>query len=112
MRLQSMLLHPSTAVTLLLVGVAVVAGSAGVSLSSGNGEWFQRSGSLFVLFSVLVEIQQTAIKQPEGSSFVSINGAPAAIRQPIAAMSKWLHRFAWGGIVTGTVIWGYGDLLF
>ena len=107
-----MLLHPSLAVALLLAGVAVVAGSAGISLTSGDGEWFQRSGSLFVLFSVLVEIQQTILKQPRASSDVFINNAPAAINNPISAVSKWLHRFAWGGIVIGTVIWGYGDLLF
>jgi len=112
MRQQSILLHPAIAVALLLAGVAVVVGSAFVSLTSGVGEWFQRSGSLFVLFSVLLEIQQTAIKQPEASGGVTINGKPVAIRQPISAMSKWLHRFTWGGIVTGTIIWGYGDLLF
>ena len=112
MRRQSILFHPATAVALLLAGVAVVIGSGFFSLISGVGEWFQRSGSLFVLFSVLVEIQQTAIKQPEASSGVTISGAPVAIRQPISALSKWLHRLAWGGIVTGTIIWGYGDLLF
>ena len=107
-----MLLHPFMAVALLLAGVAVAVASACLSLMTGEGEWFQRSGSLFVLFSVLVEIQQSAIKQPEGSSFVFISDVPAAIRQPISAVSKWLHRFAWGGIVIGTTIWGYGDLLF
>ena len=32
--------------------------------------------------------------------------------QHIPTVRKWLHRIAWGGIVIGTLIWGYGDLFF
>ena len=112
MELPSLLLKLSSGVALVAGGFATVAGSLVYSLASGDGEWFQRSGSLLVLFSVLVEIRQTAIEQPKKAKSVSIEGAAAATRGPISVANKQLHRIAWGGIVIGTVIWGYGDLLF
>ncbi|MDE2915045.1 MAG: hypothetical protein OXL68_19260 [Paracoccaceae bacterium] len=95
----------------MLIGFAALAGSAHVSLTTGEGEWFQRSGSLLVLFSAIVEIQQTAKKQPKEAG-VTINGSPITVRDPVPTMSKLLHALAWGGIVTGTAVWGYGDLMF
>ena len=107
-----LLLNPSLGIVLFLVGLSTLAGSFYLSLASGDGEWFQRSGSLFVLFSALVEIQQSSIKQPTEGGEVTINDTPVMIRKLIPSMSKWLHRIAWGGIVIGTLIWGYGDLVF
>lgn len=112
MELSSLLSKPSLGIALLLAGLAAVAGSLYLSLASGDGAWFQRSGSLFLLFSALVEIQQSSIKQPKESGGVTINDTSVMIRNPIPNVSKWLHRFAWSGIVIGTCIWGYGDLLF
>ena len=51
MDLSSLLSKPSLGIALLLAGLAALAGSLYLSLASGDGEWFQRSGSLFVLFS-------------------------------------------------------------
>ena len=110
-RLPFVLLNPVLGAALLLAGLAAVAGSAYASHASGNGEWFQRSGSVFVLFSVLVEIQQTVTNQPRETNS-TINNTPFMIREPVSEVSKWLHRIAWAGIVTGTGIWGYGDLVF
>ena len=56
-RLPSVLLNPALSAALLLAGLAAVVGSAYASYASGNGEWFQRSGSVFVLVSVIVEIR-------------------------------------------------------
>ena len=89
----------------MAAGLATVAGSLVYSLASGEGEWFQRSGSLLVLFSVLLEVRQTAIEQPKKSKSVSIEGTAAATRGPISVGNKRLHWTAWGGIVIGTVIW-------
>ena len=111
-RLPAVLLNPALGAVLLLAGLVAVVGSAYLSHVSGNGEWFQRSGSVFVLFSVLVEIQQSSIKQPKEAGWATIDGRPTLVGEPISAVSKWLHRFAWAGIVVGTVIWGYGDLVF
>ena len=112
MELPWLLLRPSSGVALVAAGLATVAGSLVYSLASAEGEWFQRSGSLLVLFAVVLEIRQTAIEQPKKSKSVSIEGTAAATRGSISVANKRLHRIAWGGIVIGTVIWGYGDLLF
>ena len=77
-----------------------------------DGEWFQRSGSLCVLFSVILEIRQTSIRQPQPSSSVFVEGRPAVFDSPVSRLDVWFHRFAWFGIVFGTVVWGYGDLVF
>ena len=97
---------------LLLAGIGAVLGSAYFIHASGDGEWFQRSGSLLVLFSVVVEIRQTLAQQPNPSPSVFSGGEPVLRQSPISAASKWLHRSAWAGIVIGTCIWGYGDLIW
>ena len=86
--------------------------SAIISSISGEGEWFQRSGSLCVLFFVLLEIHETHLKKPQPSSSVFSNGVPQLLHQTVPRVHKWFHRAAWIGIVGGTLIWGYGDLVF
>ena len=34
------------------------------------------------------------------------------IEQHIPTVRNLFHWIAWGGIVIGTLIWGYGDLFF
>ena len=96
----------------LLIGFGSATASFLYSLASGDGEWFQRSGSLLVLFSVLVEIRQALKSQPQRSPSVRAHGKPLIIHSPISVVSKWLHWIARSGIVSGTGIWGYGDLVF
>ena len=77
-----------------------------------DGEWFQRSGSLCVLFSVLLEIYQSFLKKPQPSRSVFVEGRPTMVDPKVSAVDVWFHRFAWFGIVFGTVVWGYGDIFF
>ena len=86
--------------------------SALVSYLLNDGEWFQRFGSLCVLFSALLEIQQTLKKEPRSSRSVSVEGRPLMKSPSISLLDVWFHRAAWIGIVVGTVVWGYGDLVF
>lgn len=111
-RTVALLLNPALGAALLLVGLAVVLVSAYASHASGNGEWFQRSGSVFVLISVVVEIQQTLAQQPTPSPSHFSHGARVMTQPSISAVSKWLRWIARAGIVIGTGIWGYGDLVF
>ena len=82
------------------------------SVTLGEGEWFQRSGAIVVLISVILEIRQSMAKQPQTTSTVFIEGKPVMTEPHIPTERKLLHRIAWGGIVIGTIIWGYGDLIF
>ena len=97
----------------MAAGLATVAGSLVYSLASAEGEWFQRSGSLLVLFAVVLEIRQTAIEQPKKSKSVSIEGTAAATKGFYFSCEQTDSPDRMGGaLVIGTVIWGYGDLLF
>ena len=87
-----------------------MAGSAYYSVITGESEWFQRSGSLAVLCSVIVEIQQTEKKQLKEETHVFISNKPVMMDIPVSIWIKILHWLAWFGIVIGTVVWGYGDL--
>ena len=107
MGLSSLLLQSSLAIAFLLVGFGALVGSFCLSLAPRDGVWFQRSGSLLVLSSILVDIQQAMIKQPllEESGTTTISGGLDGLEHPITAMTKWLHRISWVGIFIGTGIW-------
>ena len=99
-------------IILVVLGLSSILVSAIASFISGDGHWFQRSGSLLVLFSVVLEFRQSQIAKPSASRDVSVGGQPAAISHNFPAVRKWLHYFAIVTIGIGTLIWGYGDLLF
>ena len=82
------------------------------SVTLREGEWFQRSGAIVVLISVILEIRQSLAKQPQANSWVTINKSPVVTEKHIPTERKLFHWIAWVGIVIGTLIWGYGDLFF
>ena len=43
------------------------------SVTLREGEWFQRSGSIVVLISVILEIRQSLAKQPQANYWVMID---------------------------------------
>lgn len=75
--------------------------SAMISLETGDGHWFQRSGSLMVLFSVAMEYRRSQrVKR----------GRPASsLPEPFGVSVPYV---CYVSIAVGTLIWGYGDLLF
>ena len=83
--------------TLLAMGLPMV--SLMASISTGNGEWFQRSGSLMVLFSAAVEYRRRHLLHTRGTT---------------AGWLSWrqVPYVCYSSIFLGTLIWGYGDLLF
>ena len=83
-----------------------------LALEDEDGEWVQISGSLVVLFSAILEIHQTLIKKPQEASSIKIEGRPALAARQISKIDTFFHGFAWTGIAVGTIVWGYGDLLF
>lgn len=77
-----------------------------------DGQWFQRSGSLVVLVSVVLEIRQSILQEPVPSGSIYVEGKPLRIPPESRSIDKAFHRIAWFGIVIGTFVWGYGDLLY
>lgn len=84
---------------LLAVGPVVV--SFAVSWLTGDGQWFQRSGSLMVLFSVAVESRRRQLQQA---------GNP--VGRGTWLFWRQIPYICYLSIFMGTLIWGYGDLLF
>lgn len=95
------ILHQShlTEVILMLLAMGPAMASLAASMATGDGEWFQRSGSLMVLFSAAVEYRRRHLRE---------NGRTD---------NSWLFwrripYICYSAIFVGTLIWGYGDLLF
>ena len=95
------ILHESHVAEILLVLLAMGLPMASLmaTIATGNGEWFQRSGSLMVLFSAAVEYRRRR-----------------GLRRPGTA-AGWLFwrqipYVCYSSIFLGTLIWGYGDLPF
>lgn len=95
----------------MICAMGPVVVSAYVSYLTGNGEWFQRSGALMVLFSVAVEYHRRRIPghivrhvEPEKRRSLR-NAWPARVWGAIPYV-------CYVAIFTGTLIWSYGDLLF
>ena len=86
--------------------------SVWLSFAYDNSEWLQRAGSVVVCLSVWLEIQQQLAKAPVVNTSVRINGMPTLSAPDVPKARKVLHLIAWGGLLVGTLIWGYGDLLF
>jgi hypothetical protein len=69
--------------------------------------WFQRSGSLVVLFAAIGEYYVSNMRvtlRPAG--YVGIT----AMENELSFSVKFFHSVALTLVVMGTIIWGYGDL--
>lgn len=86
--------------------------SAWLSLTHDDPEWFQRAGSVIVCLSVWLEIQQQLAKAPVVNNSLILSGKPALSAPDVPKARKALHWISWTGLFIGTIIWGYGDLLF
>ena len=72
--------------------------------------WFQRSGSILVILGAYVEYKLISM----GDYFDLYDGkysVPFDMPEPYRLSYKYLSRIALAVIITGTLIWGYGDLL-
>lgn len=93
--------------------------------SESNTTWFARSGSLLVLFAVIVEYRLTQfifrdIRNANISNAIKNNSAfqdnkllqVLTDKNPTLPKSRaYLTRISHIFIILGTSIWGYGDLL-
>ena len=101
---------------LLILAIAAPLLSAWISCRYGEVHWFQRSGSLTVLFAAILEFRQAIIVEKvrnetwaaakrRSYAGTAIVGQLPSPRIGIAIIALFL-------IIFGTIIWGYGDLLF
>lgn len=82
-----------------------------VPAGESNALWFQRSGSLMVICAVWVEFKLFRI-----SGDIFLSGLWTSHEEVIAERYKTpfqaVKYIALAGAVLGTVIWGYGDILW
>jgi hypothetical protein len=101
-------------VLLLVLAYVVCIISAVASVKTCDGSWFSRSGSLMVLFAAIVEYRNFGIQQKlneiaqESTNYW--NAEPEKWRVP--NKRKIFDRIVIITLVIGTLIWGYGDLLY
>ncbi len=89
--------------------VLAVCISAWVSVLSGEGHWFQRSGAVMVLLAAMLEFRQSKVMNDARDNAVVIE--PIVLTN-VPRDRKALHVVALVLIVAGTFVWGYGDLVF
>ncbi|MBA1146608.1 hypothetical protein H0Z60_06005 [Ectothiorhodospiraceae bacterium WFHF3C12] len=117
--LKRLLHHESHAVELVLILLSVgpVMMSMYISYVTGEAHWFQRSGSLMVLFSAAVEYRRSyQRKLAEEAADSGDTERRDALERAVKAQSRPFWRsipyVCYLQIFLGTLIWGYGDLLF
>lgn len=90
--------------------MAVIGFALGIFL---DGMWFARFGSLVVLFGVMSEYSLLHNELHVLYQRLDKIGPDDPI--PDLSPSKWHHKKVWLShltVILGTVIWGFGDLLF
>lgn len=98
---------------LMLLAMMPVLISAYVSLVTGEGHWFQRSGALMVLLSVGIETHRKyllrCVEEGSRAAWLVAAGRPARL---VVRFWRSIPFVCYSAIVMGTLIWSYGDLLF
>ncbi|MDD2319358.1 MAG: hypothetical protein PHO83_04825 [Geobacteraceae bacterium] len=96
-----------------LLGLALlwVGGSLLASLAWPKGNWFCRSGAVMVLLAVIVEFHLGNLQQAENSNASVIAGLGIPVSGDLPKIKQHLAKAAHIFAISGTLIWGYGDLL-
>ncbi len=101
-------------IELVLMGLAAVPVmlSLWASVITGDGQWFQRSGALMVLFSVAVEYHRR--RMAERGTLPASEPDRGTSMMPGVVVRFWrsIPYICYVAILLGTLIWAYGDLLF
>ena len=75
------------------------------------GVWFQRSGAITVVLSLLAEIKYNSIERlaiAKDHTFLYCN---MYLKEVYATKVRLINYSTYIVVVIGTIIWGYGDLL-
>ncbi|TAA41725.1 hypothetical protein [Corallincola spongiicola] len=100
---------------LLAITIPVLAWLGFLQIDADLGVWFQRSGSLMVLFAVWVEFKLFKITNfsnplsPGGQTWDDLETGDR-LKDKYSSLIQILKYFAALLAILGTLIWGYGDL--
>ena len=96
----------------MLLAMVPVLVSAYASHITGDGQWFQRSGALMVLFSVAVEYHRRRMPRSGSNEVVGPKSIGRAGTQIVQRFWGSIPYVCYISVFIGTLIWSYGDLLF
>ncbi|WP_319381524.1 hypothetical protein [Thiomicrorhabdus sp.] len=91
----------------VMLGIGLILGFA------WDGIWFARFGSLVVLFAVMSEY--SLMHRELDVLYQRLEKVDVGDDIPDLAPSKWHRKKVWLShltVVLGTLIWGFGDLIF
>lgn len=74
--------------------------------------WLQRSGSIMVLFSVLLDFRQYTFSKSQENQSVRVNGKPVITGTVIPSVRRKIQKVSIFLIILGTILWGYADVPF
>lgn len=85
-----------------------------LSLDDNNGDWFQRSGSLVVLCAAIIEyiLFRINISATPASGDKTASGSDRKTSAMYLRYILALKYITAVVAIVGTIIWGYGDLIF
>lgn len=94
---------------LLSIGALVVFISFAASSWSGEPTWFSRSGSLLILCAAIVQYRYAVHRLGVAATLPTTKcaGTIGSLR-----MRNLCGRLSFWAVVVGTLLWGYGDLVF
>lgn len=100
---------------ILFAAVVIAVFSAVGDLFSDNYNWFARSGSIVVLLAIIVEfrvsahvyddIQRAQFLQQKIDLSIPLKAKPSKQKKRISCAAHSM-------VIIGTIIWGYGDLIW
>ena len=100
-------------IAFVILAVAPLLISLGIDIFVTNEYyWFQRSGALTVLFAALLGFHQDKHFITQEDESYRVNEKPIITGKTLTEYRKKLKFLAIVLALSGTLIWGYGDLLF
>ncbi|GHC17908.1 hypothetical protein [Aidingimonas halophila] len=97
---------------MMLMAIVPVMISLYLSFITNDGQWFQRSGALMVLFSIGVEYHRKQELHPAKRRDGALTVASSRLAGTVQRCWRAIPFVCYLAVVIGTLIWSYGDLLF
>lgn len=94
-----------------LIPVAALSFPSLIPEADNMGTWFQRCGAVVVALAITIEAKNNLI-----SGYIYPTGLSTSDFDKLKELyGLYFNIYKWGGFllaIVGTIIWGYGDLLF
>jgi hypothetical protein len=107
-------LKANLVIDVFLLGMCIIPSlwALSIDLNGSTEFWFQRSGSIMVIFAVLLEFNLFKYNSVEEAGTVYVEGQAVSKGGALPTFKKIIKVFGFILAILGTLIWGYGDLPF